>query len=127
MKSSRDPGFVRKLTIEETQYPCYTLYKFHKLRLMHDMHCSHAGEMYSEILAARMRELKETQEGVDAMCREMDALYQEGIEFGEERGKKEMVQSLFAMGIPLEKIAQAAKESVSCVRQWIAEGTTAVK
>ena len=99
------------------------------------MHCSHADEMYSEILAARMRELKETQEGVDAMCREMDALYQEGIALGEERGmergmergKKEMVQSLFAMGIPLEKIAQAAKESVSCVRQWIAEGTTAVK
>ena len=99
------------------------------------MHCNHADEMYSEILAARMRELKETQEGVDAMCREMDALYQEGIALGEERGmergmergKKEMVQSLFAMGIPLEKIAQAAKESVSCVRQWIAEGTTAVK
>ena len=106
---------------------------------MHDMHCSHADEMYSEILAARMRELKETQEGVDAMCREMDALYQEGIALGEERGmkrgmergmergKKEMVQSLFAMGIPLEKIAQAAKESVSCVRQWIAEGTAATK
>ena len=103
------------------------------------MHCSHADEMYSEILAARMRELKETQEGVDAMCREMDALYQEGIALGEERGmkrgmergmergKKEMVQSLFAMGIPLEKIAQAAKESVSCVRQWIAEGTAAAK
>lgn len=99
------------------------------------MHCSHADEMYSEILAARMRELKETQEGVDAMCREMDALYQEGIALGEERGmergmergKKEMVQSLFAMGIPLEKIAQAAKESVSCVRQWIAEGTAATK
>ena len=99
------------------------------------MHCSHADEMYSEILAARMRELKETQEGVDAMCREMDALYQEGIALGEERGmergmergKKEMVQSLFAMGIPLDKIAQAAKESVSCVRQWIAEGTAATK
>ena len=103
------------------------------------MHCSHADEMYSEILVARMRELKETQEGVDAMCREMDALYQEGIALGEERGmkrgmvrgmergKKEMVQSLFAMGIPLDKIAQAAKESVSCVRQWIAEGTAATK
>lgn len=103
------------------------------------MHCSHADEMYSEILAAQMRELKETQEGVDAMCREMDALYQEGIALGEERGmkrgmvrgmergKKEMVQSLFAMGIPLDKIAQAAKESVSCVRQWIAEGTAATK
>lgn len=69
----------------------------------------------------------------------MDALYQEGIALGEERGmkrgmvrgmergKKEMVQSLFAMGIPLDKIAQAAKESVSCVRQWIAEGTAATK
>ena len=46
MKSSRDPGFVRKLTIEEKQYPCYTLYKFHKLRLMHDMHCSHADAVF---------------------------------------------------------------------------------
>lgn len=89
----------------------------------------------------RVRELKETQKGVDAMCREMDALYQEGIALGEERGialgeergieigeargmeqgKREMVLSLSEMGISLEQIAHAARESVDQIRQWIAE------
>ena len=35
-------------------------------RLMHDFHCKDAGEMYSEVLAKRVRELKETEEGVYA-------------------------------------------------------------
>ena len=39
--------------------------------------------MYSEILAERVRELKETQEGVDIMCREMDEIYREGQRYGE--------------------------------------------
>ena len=40
-------------------------------RLMHDLRCSRAEEMYNRILAERVHELKETQEGVDHMCREM--------------------------------------------------------
>ena len=35
-----------------------------------------------------MRELKETQEGVDLMCREMDEIYREGQRYGEKRGEK---------------------------------------
>ena len=41
-----------------------------------------------EILAERVRELKETQEGVDFMCREMDEIYREGQRYGEKRGEK---------------------------------------
>ena len=37
-------------------------------RLAHDLHCKNADEMYSEILAKRVRELKETQKGVEKMC-----------------------------------------------------------
>ena len=40
------------------------------------------------LLAERVRELKETPEGVEDMCREMDEIYQEGIEVGEKRGEK---------------------------------------
>lgn len=47
-------------------------------RLMHDFHCKDAEQMNSEILARRVCELKETQEGVEFMCREMDAIYHEG-------------------------------------------------
>ena len=64
-------------------------------RLMHDLQCRNAEEMYSEILAGRVRELKETPEGVDSMCREMDEIYNEGIEIGIERGLKQgMTQGL---------------------------------
>ena len=44
-------------------------------RLMHDFHCKDADEMYSKVLARRVRELKETEEGVRSMCQEMDEIY----------------------------------------------------
>ena len=43
-------------------------------RLMHDFHCSRASEMQSGILAKRVRELKETEEGAKTMCEEMDRM-----------------------------------------------------
>lgn len=77
------------------------------------------------------------------MCSEMDKLYNEGVEagkkIGEKRGerrgerrgrmkaKREMALSMAAMGMPVELIAQAAKESLSAVRQWIAEGMAVSK
>lgn len=104
-------------------------------RLMHDLHCKNPDEMYSEILASRVRELKETQEGVDIMCREMDKIYSEGMELGEKLGlelgemkaKKETAVSLAEMGISVEKIAQAVKVSVSLVQKWISEDMALVK
>ncbi|BDZ80668.1 hypothetical protein Lac2_15740 [Claveliimonas bilis] len=104
-------------------------------RLMHDLQCKNADEMYSEILAERVRELKETPEGVEDMCREMDEIYQEGIEVGEKCGKKqgemkakkETAVTLSEMGMTVEKIALAVKESTDLVQKWIAEGMAAVK
>ena len=97
-------------------------------RLMHDFHCKDASEMYSEVLARRVRELKETEEGVYSMCQEMD---DEGILRGEERGEKKAKKataiSLAEMGLPVEQIARGVKESVSIVQAWIAEGVTVVK
>lgn len=98
-------------------------------RLMHDFHCKRADDIYSEILAERVRELKETEEGVEYMCREMDQIYQDGmakgmadgIEAGELKAKKETVISLADMGFPVEKIAQAVNFSVQKVQEWIAE------
>ncbi len=46
-----------------------------------------ADEMYSEVLAERVRELKETQEGVTHMCRELEMLYEDGVKLGEQRGE----------------------------------------
>ena len=56
-------------------------------RLMHDLHCKNAKDMYSRILANRVHELKETQEGVKLMCHEMEQIYSQGIESGMEKGE----------------------------------------
>lgn len=94
-------------------------------RLMHDLHCKNAGDMHSKILADRVRELKETQKGVEFMCREMEQIYSEGIESGMEKGElkkaKETALSLTEMGLPVEKIAKAVKFSVDTVQEWIKE------
>ena len=96
-------------------------------RLMHDFHCKDASEMYSEVLARRVRELKETEEGVYSMCQEMDEIYNEGMLLGEKKAKKATAISLAEMGLPVEQIARGVKESVSIVQAWIAEGMTVVK
>ena len=59
---------------------------------MHDFYCKSADDMNSDVLAKKVRELKETQKGVDSMCRELEELYNNGVEFGigigESRGEK---------------------------------------
>ena len=108
-------------------------------RLMRDFHCKKAEDMYSTVLSERVRELKETQEGVDVMCREMEKIYSEGeqsgiklgerigeergriqgIEVGEEQAKRKMALSLSQMGLSVEKIAEAARVSVKQVQEWL--------
>ena len=58
-------------------------------RLMHDFHCKNADDMYSEVLAGRVRALKETPKGVDSMCRELEQLYLDGKEEGILKGRAE--------------------------------------
>ena len=55
-------------------------------RLMHDFHCKSASEMYSEVLSGRVRTLKETEEGIEEMCRELEELYQMGMMDGRTEG-----------------------------------------
>ena len=57
-------------------------------QLMQDLHCENADDMFSPVLSKRVRELKETPEGVAVMCKEMDMLYRLGEERGERRGEK---------------------------------------
>lgn len=56
-------------------------------KLMHDFYCKNADDMYSKVLTNRVKELKETPEGVDSMCREMEKIYQDGESRGIEKGE----------------------------------------
>lgn len=71
--------------------------------------------MYSSILADRVRELKHTQKGVERMCREMEQIYNEGIE----TGARETAISLAGMGLSVDKIAEAVKISEDVVKEWL--------
>lgn len=85
-------------------------------RLMHDFHCTKAEDMYSKVLAERVRVLKETQEGVEIMCKEMDKIYKAGELIGEERGKEkgkyETAMKLLELGAREDMIAEAVGHSV---------------
>ena len=95
--------------------------------LMHDLHCKEAGKMYSNILATRVHQLKETEEGVKTMCQELEEIYNEGEQSGFLRGeqsgklkaKKETTLSLLEMGMSVEQIAQAVNLSIETVQDWI--------
>ena len=96
-------------------------------RLMHDLHCKKASDMYNPVLSSRVYELKETQKGVEEMCKDMEEIYGEGERAGIEKTKKEMVLSLVEMGLPIEQIAKAAKSTVEVVQSWIEESMTVAK
>ena len=108
-------------------------------KLMHDLHCKRADKMYSRILAKRVYELKETQEGVESMCQEMEQIFSEGQRYGEKRGekrgerrgklkaKKEAAVSLNEMGLSADKIAEVVKVSAETVQKWIGRNTAAAR
>ncbi len=93
-------------------------------RLMHDLHCKDAENMYSKILADRVHELKETQKGVEFMCREMEQIYNEGIENGEMQKAKASALSMVADGIKVDKIAHYLNVSAQMVQKWIDESAS---
>ena len=96
-------------------------------RLMHDLHCKNAEDMHSKILADRVYELKETQKGVEFMCREMEQIYSEGIESGELKKAKASALSMAADGMKVDKIAHYLNVSVQMVQKWIDESMSVTK
>lgn len=93
--------------------------------LMHDMHCKKAEDMYSRILADRVHELKESQEGVDFMCREMEQIYSEGIENGIAEGElkkaRDTALSMSADGVGVDKIAYYLNVNAEIIQEWLNE------
>ena len=96
---------------------------------MHDLHCKEADKMYSNVLSARVQQLKETTEGVNQMCQELEEIYNEGEQSGFLRGEqsgelkkaRETALTLLDMGMPAEQIAKAVNLSIETVQNWIAE------
>ena len=102
-------------------------------RLMHDLHCEEADKMYSNVLSARVQQLKETEKGVNQMCQELEEIYNEGVERGEQSGflrgeqsgelkkARETTLALLEMGMSVKQIAKAVNLSVETIQNWISE------
>ncbi len=104
-------------------------------RLMHDFHCKSASDMHNPVLAKRVYELKETTEGVEIMCKEMEQIYSEGKRQGEAQGRsqgiaeglaagemkvrKETALALAERGMTVTDIADIVKVSVRLVQEWL--------
>ena len=100
-------------------------------RLMHDLHCKEADKMYSNVLSARVHQLKETEEGVKTMCQELEEIYNEGEQSGFLRGEqsgelkkaRETTLALLEMGMSAEQIAKAVNLSIETIQNWISEAS----
>ena len=96
-------------------------------RLIHDLHCEEADEMYSNILATRVHQLKETAEGVNQMCQELEEIYNEGEQSGVQKGElkkaRETTLALLEMGMSAEQIAKAVNLSIETIQNWISEAS----
>ena len=96
---------------------------------MHDLHCKEADKMYSNILSARVHQLKETEEGVKTMCQELEEIYNEGEQSGFLRGEqsgelkkaRETTLALLEMGMSVKQIAKAVNLSIETIQNWILE------
>ena len=100
-------------------------------RLMHDLHCKEADKMYSNVLSARVQQLKETTEGVNQMCQELEEIYNEGEQSGFLRGEqsgelkkaRETTLALLEMGMSVKQIAKAVNLSIETIQNWISEAS----
>ena len=96
-------------------------------KLMHDFRCKEAKDMQAGALADRVRELKETEKGVEHMCKEMEELRQEGVEEGRLEEKRENARSMAEDGMAVDRIAKILKVNVQMVQEWLAGNVSAVR
>lgn len=96
-------------------------------RLMHDFRVKEAKEMQAGALADRVHELKETEKGVEHMCKEMEALRLEGVEEGRMEEKKAVAYSLADRKMSAEEIAEIIKVNIETVKGWLAGSVSAAR
>ena len=83
--------------------------------------------MHSPVVVKRVHELKDTQNGVELMCHEMEKIYSEGMESGELKAKKETALSMADEGMDVKKIARLVKVSEDDIQKWIDENMCVAK
>ena len=89
-------------------------------RLMHDFRVKEAKEMQAGALKDRVRELKETEKGVEHMCKEMEQLCDEARVEARMDEKRENARSMAEDGLTVDRIAKILKVNAKMVQEWLA-------
>lgn len=102
-------------------------------KLMHDFSCADPNEMYYDVLANKVRFLKESKEGVAVMCKAMEDMWNQALKEGRQEGWQEGQQENQKMSalrmladkqLSLEKIAEYTGLSLEEVKH-LQDGKTA--
>ena len=91
-------------------------------KLIHDLLCPDAEEMYFDVLRERVSEFKNSEEGRHIMCKAMERIKAEskaeGKAEGEREAMKDMAKRLLANGkLMLREIAECTGLSLAQVRK----------
>ena len=89
-------------------------------RLMHDFRVKEAKEMQAGALKDRVHELKETEKGVEHMCKEMEQLCDEARVEARMDEKRENARSMAEDGLTVDRIAKILKVNAKIVQEWLA-------
>ena len=79
--------------------------------------------MQTGALADRVRDLKETEKGVEHMCKEMEQLCDEA----RMDEKKDVARSMAEDGMTIDRIAKILKVDVQMVQEWLASNMSTLK
>ena len=90
-------------------------------RLMSDLYCTEAKDMYYQVLADRVKYYKETEKGVKIMCQIWDEVREEGILMGKEENAVKMIEGgklsyeeiSSYTGLPVDRIRELAGEKTA--------------
>ena len=90
-------------------------------RLMSDLYCTEAKDMYYQVLADRVKYYKETEKGVKIMCQIWDEVREEGILMGKEENAVKMINGgklsyeeiSSYTGLPVDRIRELAGEKTA--------------
>ena len=90
--------------------------------LMHDFSCSDWREMKNEKLADATRGLKETEEGVNTMCRILEEMCDEAVAKGEAKGEAKAIRNvvfrMFKKGNDYQTIIDATDMPYETIDEW---------
>lgn len=88
-------------------------------RLMHDMFCTRAEDMYYQQLSNRMNYLKADEHGVMKMCKIMDEIHEDGREEGRTEAKQDIILQLVKKGLGVPFIADVTGWTIEQVTNFL--------